>query len=79
MSTNKRPSRYGYSYRKQDRPQQPDKARHTRGATSSRLRFRLFGMHWRAMPLYRQAGSPFGEGDAGLLLWLEFGRRSCSN
>jgi hypothetical protein len=33
----------------------------------------------RVLPLYRQAGSPFGESDSGLLLWLEFGRRSYSN
>ena len=43
MSTDKRPSRYGYRYRKQDRLQQPDEAHHTRGATSSRLRFRQVG------------------------------------
>ena len=77
MQAHRRPSRYGYSYRKQDRPQQSKEAR--RGDSSSRLRFRLFGMHWRALPLYRQAGCPFGESDIGLLLWLEFGRRSYSN
>lgn len=79
MSAHKKPTRRGYRYRKKDRPPQADEARSTRGATSSRLRFRLFGMHWRAMPLYRQAGSPFGHTDAGLLLWLEFGRRTYSN
>ena len=79
MSTNKRPSRYGYSYRKQDPSRQSGEAHPIRSAAPSRLRFRLFGMHWRAMPLYRQAGSPFGESDAGLLLWLEFGRRSYNN
>jgi hypothetical protein len=76
MKAKKRPS--GYYYRKQDQPE-PDKTYPTRGAVSLRLRFRLFGLHARVLPLYQQAGSPFGESNAGLLLWLEFGRGSRSN
>ena len=76
MNAQRKP--YGYSYRKTDRRQQPEEAS-VEGANATRFRFRLFGMHWRVLPLYRQAGSPFGESDSGLLLWLEFGRRSYSN
>ncbi len=77
MDAHKKPSRFGYRYRKTDRT--PDNTQPLPGDRPSRLRFRLFGMHWRALPLYRRAGSPFGDSDAGLLLWLEFGRRSYSN
>ena len=77
MDTQPNPSRYGYWYRKTE--QLSDKARPLPGDRPSRLRFRLFGMHWRALPLYRRAGSPFGNSDAGLLLWLEFGCGSYSN
>lgn len=76
MKAKKRPP--GYSYRKHGQPE-PDKIHPTRGAVSLRLRFRLFGLHARVLPLYRQAGCPFGESNAGLLLWLEFGRGSRSN
>ena len=77
MDAQHKPSRFGYCYRKTDRPaNDPQRLREDR---PSFLRFRLFGMHWRALPLYRRAGSPFGDTDAGLLLWLEFGRRTYGN
>ena len=77
MDAHKKPSRFGYCYRKANQPS--DNAQPLPEDRPSRLRFRLFGMHWRALPLYRRAGNPFGDSDAGLLLWLEFGRRSYSN
>ena len=77
MDAHNKPSRYGYWYRKTEHPS--GETRPLPEDRPSRLRFRLFGMHWRALPLYRRAGSPFGHSDAGLLLWLEFGRRSYSN
>lgn len=77
MDAQNKPSRYGYCYRKTDRPATDPQSLHE--DRPSRLRFRLFGMHWRALPLYRRAGCPFGDTDAGLLLWLEFGRRTYGN
>ncbi len=77
MDAQNKPSRFGYYYRKTGPP--PNDAEPLPGDRPSRLQFRLFGMHWRALPLYRRAGNPFGDSDAGLLLWLEFGRRSYSN
>ena len=74
----KKPSRPGYCYRKAAGPQQPD-AHPRREDHPAHVRFRLFGMHWRTLPLYRQAGTPFGNTDAGLLLWVEFGRRTHAN
>ena len=67
------PLRYGYTYQKT----QP--SRHSEQAGPARLRFRLFGMHWKVRPFYQRAGAPFGDDDAGMLLWLEFGSRSYAN
>ena len=77
MDAHNKPSRFGYCYRKAGQPS--NDASSSREDRPSRLRFRLFGMHWRALPLYRRAGCPFGDTDSGLLLWLEFGRRTYSN
>lgn len=68
-----RPLRYGYAYRKA----QP--LRHDQQAQPARLRFRLFGMHWKVRPFYQRAGAPFGRDDAGLLLWMAFGGRTSTN
>lgn len=77
MAAQKKPTRHGYCYRKPGRFSQS--ARATREDTPSRLRLRLFGIHWRALSLYQRAGSPFGDTDLGLLLWIEFGCGSYSN
>ncbi len=70
-----KPSRHGYRYQKAAAPQHPQDD----PAQPSGLRFRLFGLAWRIQPLYAQAGRPFGPTDAGLALWVEFGRRTHSN
>ena len=77
MEKHKQPFRYGYCYLKTDTPRHDAAARDD--DQPSRLRFRLFGIHWRALPLYRRAGKPFGDSDLGMLLWLEFGCRGHSN
>ena len=73
------PSRYGYSYRKLPRLHEQQSDKHDDSAMAAQRRFRMFGLEWRLQPLYEQAGCPFGEHDAGMLLWIDFGRRSHSN
>lgn len=72
---NTRPLRFGYSYRKGARTE----AQRYGTRLPAYRRLRLLGLAWRVQPLYEQAGCPFGPTDAGLLLWIEFGRRSYAN
>ena len=74
------PTPNGYHYRNAAWPYVRRRSRPGRAASSEgRRRFRWFGLEWRIQPLYEQAGCPFGAHDRGLLLWVEFGRGSCSN
>ena len=75
MDARRRPPRFGYSYRKDARSEEQ---RYGNRLPAYR-RLRLLGMAWRVQPLYQQAGCPFGSEDSGLLLWVEFGRRSFAN
>lgn len=69
------PPRFGYCYRKGARTE----AQRYGTRLPAYRRLRLLGLAWRVQPLYYQAGRPFGSTDAGLLLWIEFGRRSGAN
>ena len=80
MDTRRRPSRgNGYSYRNVAWPYTTRADRQARDASPARLQFRLYGLAWHVRPLYEQAGQPFGSSERGLLLWVEFGRRSYAN
>lgn len=74
MMNAKQPSKYGYSYKKVEpagnRPPEERAATH---------RYKLSGLAWRIQPLYELAGCPFGNSHAGLLLWVDFGRRTYNN
>ncbi|MFQ5570761.1 MAG: hypothetical protein ACE5G0_13840 [Rhodothermales bacterium] len=74
-----KPSRYGYRYRKVAQPLHNENARQEGGSAPRRTRYRIYGLHWRLQSLYRRAGCPFGDTQTGMLLWIEFGRRTRSN
>ncbi|MDX1546169.1 MAG: hypothetical protein R3247_04240 [Rhodothermales bacterium] len=75
----RKPTRNGYSYRNAAWPYTRRQAPPVAGMASAPLQFRLYGLAWHIRPLYEQAGKPFGTSDRGLLLWVEFGRRSRAN